>query len=54
MSKFDEHRMEAFHENVAFLRSAGLNDEAIARRLGVSKDLLQKREERRSDGDSNP
>lgn len=42
-----EHQMEAFHENVDFLRGHGLSDEQIARRLNVNPDTMKKREERR-------
>ena len=44
--KFDSHQKAALLENIKFLRESGLSDEAIAKRLGLKKDTLQKKEER--------
>jgi hypothetical protein len=41
--KLDDHREAALLENVEFLRQGGLSDEAIAKRLDIKLDTLQKK-----------
>lgn len=45
-NRMDEHLIDAFIENVKFLREVGHNDERIYQHLGVSKELFEKRLER--------
>jgi len=50
-SPLESHKIEQMLENVRFLESVGLSREAIARRLGVTEDALEKaiaRERQRS------
>lgn len=54
MTDFDSHLMEQRMENYAFLLSTGMHPDRIARRLGISRNTLNKELERRRRREQQP
>jgi hypothetical protein len=50
--ELEEHIMEAFYENVDFMRHHGASEDEIRQRSGLSKYTYDKRLERRNDFES--